>query len=116
MDAEFVEFLDEKFLAMDEKFLAMDGKFLAMDGKFLAMEQKFQVVSLEIQGVRGDLKAFEERVNERLDHLETAVESLTRSVDRMLKIYEQVATEQKVITADIARIKTVLREKLGVQL
>lgn len=92
-----------------------------MDAEFIAfLDKKFQKVSQEIQGVRSgltvDIKAFRDEFDERVGHMEQSLESLTRSVDRFVKLHEELKTEQVSLRADIDRIKSVIKEKLGVQL
>jgi len=88
-----------------------------MDAEFVDfLDKKFQKVSQEIEGVRLDLKEDLRTLSDRVSHLEEAVEHLTTSIDRMLKMWEDLHIEQKAIIADLRRIKAVLKEKLGVEL
>lgn len=85
-----------------------------MDAEFVEfLDKKFQ--NLE-QTLKEEIHGAEARLGERITRLENAVELLTRSVDRIVKLYENVVTEQRTIVADLARIKVVLREKLGVDI
>lgn len=85
----------------------MDAEFVEfLDKKFGGLEKRLMY---EIRGI-------EERLGERITSLEAAVERLATSIDRLTKLYEDVFTEQKAIIADIDRIKTVLKEKLGVDI
>lgn len=88
-----------------------------MDAEIVAfLDKKFQTVENTIEGARLDLKEDIRRLGERVSRLEVAIERLATSIDRMTKMYEGLWQEQKFIIADIRRIKTVLKEKLGVDL
>jgi chromosome segregation ATPase len=95
MDAEFVEFLDQKFQKLEKNLRA------------------------DIQSVRTDLsgqKAEIQSIKLDLAQLQKSLNILTNSVDRFVKLHEQVVAEQAALRSDIDRIKVVLKEKLGVQL
>lgn len=62
-------------------------------------------VSEDPGGLRGEIRELRKSSN-----------TLTKSVDRFLKILEGVEMEQAAIRADLERIKQVLKEKLGVEL
>ena len=100
----------------------------SMDAEFIDfLDKKFQKLSDEIQGVRTELKAdtqnlkaeikFElNEIKGRLTRIEESLDILTNTVDGFVKILEDVQTEQKMIVADIFRIKQVIKEKLGVEI
>jgi archaellum component FlaC len=95
MDAEFIDFLDKKFNRLEAK----------VDGVQADLNTKFYLL-------REDISA----LNERVARIETAMENLTNSVDRIIHMYDELKTEQRMIIADIDRIKVVLHEKLGVEI
>ena len=71
LDVKFAE-IDGKLAALDGKFTGLDGKFTALDGKFTALDGKFAALDGKFATKR-DLEAMEERVNSRIEKIETAL-------------------------------------------
>lgn len=106
MDADFVEFLDKKFGKVGERFDQVDEKLGTLDRRVEDVQKSLLY----------EMRELEERLGDRITRLEEAVGGLTNSIDRLLKLYEDVRVEQAAIIADLNRIKAVLKEKLGVEL
>jgi len=128
MDAEFIDFLDKKFNRLEAKIdgvetslnKKIDGVQTSLnekiDGVETSLNKKIDGVQIDLNTKFFSLKEDISAINQRLTRIEEAVENLTNSVDRIINMYEESKTEQKMIIADIDRIKVVLREKLGVQI
>jgi len=128
MDAEFIDFLDKKFNRLEAKIdgvetsltKRIDGVEASLNNKIDGVEsslnKKIDGVQVDLNSKFVSLKEDIAAINQRLTRIEQAVENLTNSVDRIILMYEELKTEQKMIIADIDRIKVVLREKLGVQI
>ncbi len=113
MDAEFVAFLDKKFQKVSGEIQVVRSEVTDVRSEVTDVRSELDVVRSELTS---DIKAFREEFNERVGHIEQSLESLTRSMDRFVKIHEEIKTEQVSLRADIDRIKVVLREKLGVKI
>ena len=139
MDAEFIDFLDKKFNRLEAKIdgvetslnKKIDGVQMSLnekidgvetslnkkiDGVQASLNKKIDGVQIDLNTKFFSLKEDISAINQRLTRIEVAVENLTNSVDRIIDMYEESKIEQKMIIADINRIKVVLREKLGVQI
>lgn len=88
-----------------------------MDAEFIDfLDKKFQKLSDEIKGVQFTLGERIDVVEMRQQKTEQLLNNLTNTIDKFLQHLDDVKTEQKVIIADIFRIKQVIKEKLGVEI
>lgn len=81
----------------------------AVDKKIGKMDKRFNFVDHEIVVLRKRLEKTEMSVNQKIG-------KLTTSIDKFLKKATDLEDEFTLMKADIRRVKTVLREKLGVAL
>jgi len=81
----------------------------AVDEKIRKMDKRFNFVDHETVVLRKRLEQMEMRVNQKIG-------KLTTSIDKFLKKATDLKDEFTLIKADLKRVKTVLREKLGVTL
>lgn len=91
--------------AVDERFQKVDERFQKVDGRFKQMEGIFDI----------KLRAMEERMDEKYAK-EESVRSLTTTLDNFLKRLTDREEEFTLLKADVAQIKMVLKEKLGVEI
>ncbi len=81
----------------------------AVDEKIGKMDKRFNFVDHETVVLRKKLEQMEMRVNQKIG-------KLTTSIDKFLKKSTDLEDEFTLMKADLKRVKTVLREKLGVTL
>jgi len=90
---------------------------VSMDAEFIDfLDKKFQKLSDEIKGVQFTLGERIDVVEMRQQKTEQLLNNLTNTIDKFLQHLDDVKVEQKMITADIFRIKQVIKEKLGVEI
>jgi len=81
----------------------------AVDQKVGLLEKRFNVVDQEMIGLKKRLEQMEIRINQKIDRL-------TTTLDKFLKRLADLEDEFELMKADLKRVKTVLKEKLGVNL
>jgi len=81
----------------------------AVDKKIGKMDKRFNFVDHETVVLKKRLEQMEIRINQK-------IEKLTTSIDKFLKKATDLEDKFTLMKADIRRVKTVLREKLGVAL
>lgn len=88
-----------------------------MDAEFIDfLDKKFQKLSDEIKGVQFTLSERMDVIELRQQKSEQLLNNLTNTIDKFLQHLDDVKVEQKMIVADIFRIKQVIKEKLGVEI
>jgi len=82
------QYIDEKFEKIDQRFVKMDQRFEKMDERFVKMDEKFEELLLAVK--RGfDATASKEsmeRVETRLDKVESHLQGIDNKLKRHLEI------------------------------
>ena len=103
---------NKKLIKDVEKLLDSQTKSIisAVDKKLKKQEELLDEQTVVIlSAVDEKLKASEERINQKIGEL-------TTTIDAFLKRVSDIEDEFKAMKLDINRVKTVIREKLGVNL
>jgi len=80
------------------------------------LSKKFDKIETEINVSRTNMMVGFKDAKEDRKRIENKVDNLFNAVDGFTKIVTKLETEFTVLKEDLNRIKTVLREKLGVEL
>lgn len=97
--------VDERFQKVDEQFQKVDERFQKVDERFQRMEGVFDA----------KLQIMEQHMDEKYAK-EDSVQQLSRTLDNFLKRLTDREEEFTLLKADVAQIKAVLKEKLGVEI
>ena len=77
-----------------------------------AVDARFQKMDEKLQGMDGHLNIIEQR----MDEFDKKLDRLTTTLDNFLKRLTDHEEEFTLLKADVAQIKAVLKEKLGVEI
>ena len=90
---------------LDVKFGQYQAAFVeAIDLKFQRVDSQFSELGKEVREIKAELS-----------EMQQAMRDLTTTLDNFLKRLTDREEEMKLMQADIAKIKAVLKEKLGVE-
>lgn len=90
--------VDERFQKVDEQFQKVDERFQKMDARFEGIERELYIL------------------RQRMDEFDKKLDRLTTTLDKFLKRLTDREEEFTLLKADVAQIKAVLKEKLGVEI
>lgn len=97
--------IKEDFNRIDGRFDKIDERFEKVDERFMRIETTLIAVVEDLKEARKERQKLAERINETYN-----------AVDGFIQIVAKLQDEFIVIKEDLKRVKTVIREKLGVDL
>jgi hypothetical protein len=102
LDNKFIQYQSAILKAMDSGFNAVDARFEKVDFRFNALEQRMETKFQEME--------------RRMDIFEEKLDCLITTLDHFLKRLTDFEDEFKILKAKVDQIKTVFKEKLGIEI
>ncbi len=98
--------------AVKKDFTDVDKRFDKVDERFESVDERFNKIEMTLINIVEELKeAREERAE-----LKASINQTYNAVDGFVKVVTKLEQEFTLMKEDLNRVKTVIREKLGVDL
>ncbi|MDO8511654.1 MAG: hypothetical protein Q7S57_00100 [bacterium] len=108
--------LDKKFAENNEVLIeAIDAKFQRTDAKIEKLDARVSMLEVDVAGLKYDFAETKSETRERLRRIEESLDKLTNTLDMFLKRMLDQEDEFVIMKAEVAQIKNILKEKLGIE-
>lgn len=115
LDKKFAENNATLIEAIDAKFQRTDAKIDKLEVRVGNLEKQMGNVETRVAGLEYNFSELRVEFNERLTALEKKMMELTTTLDTFLKRMLDQEDEFVIIKAEVAQIKNILKEKLGIE-